>query len=352
MNSSDNFVSSSSYSNNNQMLNAINCANSQNNSFMPSVSHSNPGLTMASEPTTNSNSIDAYTSPFSPDDSSYSENSDYTSDEYDSDAVNDNCKYSLQTLTPMESSSSSSSSTNAISSSTASLPPFPTISANTSVVSVNSVGGVNANNTFLAFPQNGLNGPFAANHIAQPFSHHPQYVIHPQIYNYSELYQRHYILSNTASNSSQNCSPNNSNLLIANSNASQTSNNNICQVINVSSPEDVHQYTDLSLSIASSSAVESLNGLLSAATASSSKDNRLTPVPLTGDTIDGSSSHEMTKDNGESQESSPFVSSDSSEGDNNSIEIGEHNIKNDLVTDNCDNFGEIIKKTIVETVSA
>lgn len=345
------------------MINSISCANSQNNSFMPSVSHSSSGLAMASEPTTNSNTIEAYTSPFSPDDSSYSENSDYTSDEYDSDALNDNnCnKYSVQTLTPMESTSSPTSSSNAISSSTASLPPFPTISANSSV---SSVSGVTANNSaFLAFPQNGA---FAANQIAghnlsaQAFSH--QYVIHPQIYNYSELYQRHYLLSNTASNSSQNCSSsntnnaNNVNLLIANSNAPiapQTTTNTICQLINVSSPEDVHQYTDLSLSIASSSAAESLNGLLSAATASSSKDNRLTPVPLSADTIDGSNSHQLTKENGESQESSPFVSSDSSEGDNISIENNEHNIKHDdLVADNCDNFGEIIKKTIVETVSA
>ena len=356
-NSSDNMVSSSSYSNNQQILNAISCANSQTtNSFMPSVSHSNSSINMSSDPSTNS--LDVYNnSPFSPDDSSYSENSDYTSDEYDSDANNNYNKYSVQTLTPMESISPSIASSSAISSSTSSLPPFPTISANSVASSVSAVNG--HNNSFLAFTQN---GPFATNQLsghtlsAQSFS--PQYVIHQQLYNYSELYQRHYLLSNgSTSANSHNCSPNSSShTLIANSNTSQT-NSNICEVVSVNnSVEDVHQYTDLSLAIASSSAVESLSGLLSAATASNSKDNRLTPVPLVGHSLQENSSNELlelVKENGESQESSSFVSSDSSEADNHLNENSDQILKsNEVVADNCDNFGEIIKKTIVETVSA
>ena len=360
--SSDNMVSSSSYSNNHQMLNPNSCANSQTTAnYMPSVSsHSNSAINMSSDPSANSNSLEVYTSPFSPDDSSYSENSDYTSDEYESDNNNNfHNKYSLQTLTPMESTSSSTASSSAISSSTASLPPFPTISANSSVNTVNAVNS--HNNTFLSFAQN---GPFASNQLSghalsgQPFS--PQYVIHQQLYNYSELYQRHYLLSNSSTSSSaQNCSPNSSSHnLIANPNTSQMNSNICCEVVSVNNlTEEVHQYTDLSLSIASSSAAESLNGLLSAATASHSKDNRLTPVPLNGQSLEESPSNElleMVKENGgESQESSSFVSSDSSETDNNLNENNEQIMKSDeVVADNCDNFGEIIKKTIVETVSA
>ena len=358
-NSSDNMVSSSSYSNNQQILNAISCANSQtNNSFMPSVSHSNASITMSSDPSTNSNSLDVYnTSPFSPDDSSYSENSDYTSDEYDSDGNNYNNKYTVQTLAPMESTSSSIPSSNAISSSTSSLPPFPTISANSVANSVNAVNG--PSDSFLAFTQS---NQFAGNHLsghtlnAQPFS--PQYVIHQQLYNYSELYQRHYLLSNGSTSSNhQNCSPNSSShTLIANTNISQT-NSNICEVVSLNNTvEDVHQYTDLSLSIASSSAAESLNGLLSAATASNSKDNRLTPVPFNGVSLQDNSENDLlalVKENGESQESSSFVSSDSSEADNHLNDSTVRMMKgNEGVAENCDNFGEIIKKTIVETVSA
>ncbi|XP_054168379.1 probable serine/threonine-protein kinase ndrD [Oppia nitens] len=368
--SADNYVSSSSYSNNHQMIPTMSCANSQsiNNNFMPSVSHnSNATINMSPEPTTNSNSLDVYnSSPFSPDDSSYSENSDYTSDDYDSDTPNNNNynKFTTQSLQPMESSSAPTASTSAITSSTASLPPFPTISATTAINAVNS-----HSNSFIAFAQN---GQFAANQLsshtinAQSFA--PQYVIHPQIYNYSDLYQRHYVLTNaSASNiNAQQCPTNTtSQLLIENNNNLQTNNNNHnnnnnnCEVIPViNSNEDVQQYTDLSLSIASSSAHESLNGLLSAATASSCKDNRLTPV-LLNDTLNGESLTEdetndlsLSKENSESQESSSFISSDCSEGDNN-LDNNEILLKTDEVcNDNCDNFGEIIKKTIVETVSA
>ncbi len=335
------------------MLSSISCANSQTaNSFMPSMTHSNSivgrsdTINLNSEPSTNSNSLDVYNSPFSPDDSSYSENSDYTSDEYDSDYMNtDNNNYNKYPQQNLMLSTSTSASSNSISSSSASLPPFPTISTNSGV---NATNAVNIhNNSFLTFTQNGhhFNTNQLALHQSTASSFSTQYVIHPQLYNYSELYQRHYILSNASTSSSQNCLVNSSSNLM--NNTQQTN----CIISVNNSNEDEQQYTDLSLSIASSSAVESLNGLLSAA--NSSKDNRVTPVSLINDSLRESPTNELIlcKENGESQESSSFVSSDSSETDHNLNESNEQQLlKSDEMVG--DNFGEIIKKTIVETVSA
>lgn len=324
------------------------CANSQIDNFMPSNAHQNSlvAQNVNLEPSNSSSTLDMFNSPFSPDESSYSENSDYTSDEYDSDGVEPNTsKYQQSSI--MSSLPSSVSSTNTISSSSASLPPFPTISAS----GVNATSVASHSNTFI--PSFTQNSQFSANLSAHPLvsaSFTQPYVLNPQLYTYTDLYQRQYnLLSHTTPSSTvQNSLPlNNNNNNNNSSNAAQT--NSITTSSN-SVTEDEHEYTDLSLAIASSSAVESLNGLLSAAT--NSKDNRVTPVSLHADVLKNISESEQICKEGEPDSGSSLVATNcvANEGLQCIIqEAHQTSVKNDEVSEN---FGEIIKKTMVETVTA
>lgn len=269
--------------------------------------------------------LDIYGSPFSPDDSSYSENSDYTSDEYDdSDNIHSNeiSKYNNMTnpnLLVVNSTMPQPS--NTIPSST-SLPPFPTINAN-------STANINNHNTFISFSQS---GHYASPLISSQQSFSPSYIQiqhqHQPIYNYSQMYQRHYISSNAVSIQSN--SINNTSLIVNSQIDNSIATTSSCQ-------DDVQQYTDLSLSIASSS--ESLNGLLSAV--NHSKDNGVTPV-----TLNIENQRNIQLNDGQSQDIQQQLNVDDCS------DFKQIQNQSDQQDESDENFGEIIKKTMVETVNA
>ena len=319
------------------MLSSTSCANNQPSKNYMSLVNSDPNSTIdGSSDLINLNvpnqmghndTLDIYGSPFSPDDSSYSENSDYTSDEYDdSDNIHENQirKYNNMTHPNLlvVNSTMNSQPSNTIPSST-SLPPFPTINAN-------STANINNHNTFISFSQS---GHYASPLISSQQSFSPSYIQiqhqHQPIYNYSQMYQRHYISSNAVSIESN--SINNTSLIVNSQIDNSIATTSSCQ-------DDVQQYTDLSLSIASSS--ESLNGLLSSV--NHSKDNGVTPV-----TLNIENQRNIQLNDGESQDIQQELNVDDCEHFKQQIQN-----ESEQQDESDENFGEIIKKTMVETVNA
>lgn len=308
------------------------------------------------------NCVNVYNNEFSPDNSSYSENSDYTSDDFEDEYAADkqqsapiqsNANYiaSNQEMGHnMNSMSSSSSSSNVI------LPPFPSINP-----SCDMSASIYKDNQCHAYQESNLyHNPYNYSTIqdsnSMPATHHDSMFVNHSTYemqnsssnySYTSEYKQNYTeMSNSTAPATA-----------AISSATTTSEPTLIHQNETPAIDGQQQYIDLSLSIASSSSAESL---LSAAN-TSDEDSRLTPVsfshipsttvyPATGTDVcsnpfshnynGGGTEAELKEDgkvvncNSQATESS----SSSSEGP-------------DLKSPN-DNFGEIIKKTIVESVSA
>lgn len=331
-----NFVSSTCYTNSQHLLNQQQTDANNCGSFIQLANGTNPTTSGSANLLINSPSnssghevlSDLFSSPLSPDDSSYSENSDYTSDEYDESdgAIGEN--ENINKFAPTNSLSIISTASNT----RASLPPFPTLSANHGVSIVTDA------DRFVSFSPEFI---VARHQVDSSSSYGMQ-----QVYNYSELYNRQYAQTShlinvpiICSQSSESCE--------RTVNLAPTMCSSVRMVPQNSQSDDCQSYTDLSQSIASSSAVETINGYLSAVT--NGKDNRVTPVSLqdsktytqiepvelSDEQYIGISEVELVIDSQQldTEESSAEMSQSSSE-------------------DMSENLGEIIKKTMVETVTA
>ncbi|RWS15022.1 Cysteine/serine-rich nuclear protein 3-like protein [Dinothrombium tinctorium] len=315
-------------------------------------------LNCSSTANVHNNNSDIYGSPFSPDDSSYSENSDCTSDEYDSDTLSAN-KPAIKVCTNHKPSISNLGPH----STQGTLPPFPSLSAETSSVPPANGSTINgtefANSQHYSSHQTGhFIGVAAAS--ARDLSSHlnvsssQSAVSYVPNYNYHELYNNQYISPSQQSSAHEDCS------------AVTTSN----MQSPASTMDDDHHYTDLSQSIASSKSVENISGLLSAANIV--KDlrliNPLTVLPQSPISIHASETNEMrvnlnandnvgkqmmnemNRNRHQSTNSECCVDQheSSTRQEQQQTSLNQQQAHEEL----SENFGEIIKKTMVETVTA
>ena len=296
---------------------------------------------------------------YSPDNSSYSENSDYTSDDFEDDLAEKGQSLKHHEMYPHQSTYISnsqqdmmhvmSSMSPASSSSTSSniLPPFPTINSGCDLSSSNykedhcqsyqdSSMHLNPYNSYSHMPDN-----LPSQHTASLYS----YDIHSSShYGYTNEFHKDDNFAPTIATSH----------LVAESSSNELVNSiELVADTNVAQQQQPQQYIDLSLSIASSS-----SSLLSTAN-TSDEDSRLTPVSFTHIQPLNSSSYYSVTDNSSSLCQSSFDQSYSQQKSNipecSAAPYGEVNEADQKSPDNLsanDNFGEIIKKTIVESVSA
>lgn len=298
------------------------------------------------------NCVNLYNTEYSPDNSSYSENSDYTSDDLEEEYNHEkpNKLYhptsnfiSNQEMVHINSLSNSSSLTQSSSSNL--LPPFPTINPSCDMSTANTYkenpchAYQDSNMYHNAYNYSSIHDNNMQPHQGSMFISHSSYDMNNSTnYDYTSEYKQSYSEVGV--------------------NGHHTGEPAMIHVANNNHVDNQQQYIDLSLSIASSSSAESL---LSAAN-TSDEDSRLTPVSFRhissgniypiNNSVTNICSNPFTHnydnpkvDNSENKEQySEIVCSSQSN-------VSEASITSDNITTN-DNFGEIIKKSIVESVSA
>lgn len=348
----------------------------------------------------NGDSIDIYTS-LSPENSSYSENSDCESDGYDSDLTLESSlavkpSVSLNTLDSKPSSYQISAHSNHLNHSPLDslpnqphsihysnhhqpsnsctailLPTFSNIDATSVNINSNEGDFQESNSVYLTHYSNLSNefhsssnqstGHESSDSIQSssnsstisPSSSYPL-----SQYDYSNFYQIHYpssssIFSSSSSISSSTSSSSSSQL----SNITcqnNTSNDNLNVPISLIDYQYHHSYTDLSQSIASSRSVESFSGLLSSA--ENVKDFRIiSPVsisPQSSTNLPNSENYNNKRSEENDQDESSSQQSSSSLPDPSPVIIKQSSLHPQAHEDVSENLGEIIKKTIVESVTA
>ncbi|RWS26043.1 Cysteine/serine-rich nuclear protein 3-like protein [Leptotrombidium deliense] len=273
---------------------------------------------------------DIYASPFSPDDSSYSENSDCTCDDYDSDSVN---------VKSLKMSTCDSPQINVVGTRSidTSMLPFSNVTAETT--EDNSARNERGNSlSITGFTTSPFVSHTTSSFVGVPsslrslVSHIPSgqsaVTFIPHHYNYHEVYNNQYISTQPPSE----C---------------QTATN----VHTNHSAEEDHHYTDLSQSIASSMSAESISGLLSAANIV--KDlrliNPLTVVPASPISVH---SGDAVTQNSEKSSHSGSANNQLPEKECVQETTPKSQLTGQQHEELIENFGEIIKKTMVETVTA
>lgn len=315
---------------------------------------------------------DDYNSPFSPDDSSYSENSDYTSDEYEPtevtarhvsekkaalDAAREHHRAQVNAHLQQQQQQHQM------------LPSFPTITsaANVAYSPVSPHAYQMPPHHFM--PSNGGLGSGSILLIPGAMGQSTQYVLHqPQHFAQNQFhgpFTYQYIPQAAARPQipAAQASP----LPIPSSTTSSAPLPEPQQPTACTSSEEDHHYTDLSQSIASSKSAESLNGLLSAANGTKELTRVVSPVSMVPQMQVTTSSHpddqssppeasvaqvEMEDSSSHSNPLNPDSSSDQEPATALVPDEQALSSPNGHAEELSENFGEIIKKTMVETVSA
>lgn len=300
--------------------------------------------------------VDMYTSPFSPDDSSYSENSDYTSDEYDIEVTASQVSASKAALEEAQQRSAEANS-HLINS----LPSFPTIGlTNNNIIS-----------TSFVIP--------GYSHMQSQFTTHalPYALQAPQHYSYPEAYNNQYILQASSSTAATTSAPVAHQSHLHHQTLSQQHIHNITSTNGFTTSRalqpvyEEHNYIDLSQSISSKGAENMTGQLLSAANGAneltlvinpmevilqshvtSCEPNELScPEPIPDENGLNYELDVVTQNNGIEplNASAENSSSDQSIPLANQEEVSDQSQTLDELDEN---FGEIIMKSMVETVTA
>ncbi|KAJ6216886.1 hypothetical protein RDWZM_008043 [Blomia tropicalis] len=320
---------------------------------------------------------------YSPDNSSYSENSDYTSDDFDDEVqtekISDQNEQGELYVSGVQHQSnygqemvhvlpSSMSQTNPIGSNQI-LPPFPSINSNCDLSTTSANYKSNSHcNPVIAY-QNYLASIECENMTQQQQQQQQQQTHQTSVYSYDIHGTVHY--NNYGNefhkkdNNFSNMADTNVHMAVMESNSSNSNNDTVGNSAqlgintndNGNNDNVTQQYIDLSLSIASSSSAESL---LSAAI-TSDEDSRLTPVSFTHiHPLTSTSSFYAMNDNSSSQLCPNTFDPNTYTHDAGNMvgDCGQVDTSCEPTTETSkslssnDNFGEIIKKTIVESVSA